>query len=360
MSDVPRETLADWGELRFLDWVEKHARGAERPEITLGIGDDGCLMRFGANADLVVTTDALIEGSHFERGWAPPGDLARKALVSNLSDLAAMAAAPVAAFLSLGVPPSTSIIDLQEFFISLSGEARRWDCALAGGDLTRAPQWVINLTLIGRLYVPGRPARRDAGRAGDRLYVTGWPGESGAGLEALRRGDASATKDSVSGQLAGRHLGPTPRFAEIRALAEAPGAAGERLCAIDVSDGVWNEAGHLARRSGVAIEIDFERLPVSDALREYGVAIGADPRQWVLFGGEDYELMILSPEPPERLRATLDAAGSSTRLHEIGRAIAGEADAKTGGGRPPGSVRLIGPDGAEIRVADRTFKHFSE
>lgn len=335
-SRTPPLVLADWGELRFLAWVRR-VFGTERgPGLALSIGDDAAHLRLGRTPDVLVTTDALIEGVHFRREWISPRELGGKALVSNLSDLAAMGARPVAAFLSLGVPSDTPLAELKRFFLGLRGVGRRWGCPLAGGDLVRAPQWTVNLTLLGRPAVGRRVVPRSSAAPGQTVYVTGWPGESAAGLDALLRGLAAP-------RLKARHHRPTPRLPESAVLARVC----RRLALIDVSDGVASESAHLARESRVRIELDATALPVSRALRAYAASRGMDPLGWVLHGGEDYELLFATDTPIDRLRAAFRAAGLKTPLSAIGRTARGRGlflrDA-TGGVQP---------------LAVRSFQHFN-
>lgn len=336
----PLATLADCGEIDFLAWVRRAARGGRRADnqkIPVSIGDDAAVLRL-AGREAVVTTDALIENVHFKFDWTSERDLGAKALAANLSDLAAMAARPVAAFLSLGVPPTTSLGALKDFFLGLIAEGRKYDCPLVGGDLVRARDWTINLTLIGSPIVAGRPALRSAARPGQRLYITGWPGESAAGLEALRRGDRQPA-------LLRRHLRPTPRLEEAAALIRACGD----LAMLDVSDGVMNDARQMARESGAAIEIEAGKLPISRGLQKYAEDLNRKERKernWILFGGEDYELLFASSQPTERIRAAFKAAKISTPIAEIGKIVKGSG------------VRIFDASGAPIEMKHRTFKHF--
>jgi thiamine-monophosphate kinase len=276
----------------------------------------------------------MIEGVHFRHAWTGPRDLGHKALAVNLSDLAAMGCRPLAAFLALSVPPSVRLADLRAFFMGLRAEGRRWGCPLAGGDLTRAPQWVIALTVLGTPAHGGRTARRAAARPGQTLYVTGWPGESGAGLAALGRGLSAP-------RLIARHRRPTPRLPEAAALTRAC----PDLAMLDVSDGLWNDAAQLAEASGVRIELDGDRLPLSPPLRRFAEGQKADPRDFVLFGGEDYELLFATAKPLAALREALRRAGLTTPIHPVGRVAAGRG------------AHLLGPQG-EIAPRDRTFRHF--
>jgi len=332
-------TLAELGERGWLrlvrEWFSKTA-DESGARIAVPIGDDAAALDLGgARGPLIVSTDALIEGVHFRHAWTRPHDLGAKALAVNLSDLAAMGAKPLAAFLALGVPPETPLRALKEFFMGLREEGRAHGCPLAGGDLTRAPQWTICLTVLGTPAVAGRVARRSTATPGQLIYVTGRPGEAGAGLEALERGVRAPA-------LIERHNRPTPRLQEAAALS--------RLCPdlamLDVSDGLWNDADQLAEASGVAIELCLEALPVSPAMARLGRRLGRDPLEWTLFGGEDYELLFATRAHEEAIERAFEHAGFSTPVHLIGHVSAGRG------------VHLKDCDCNELEIPDRTFRHF--
>lgn len=327
--------LADWGELRFLEWVRRRFQAPEGSGISLSIGDDAAHLRLRGSKNLLVTTDALIEDVHFRHAWISPRDLGFKAMVSNLSDLAAMGAKPDAAFLSIGVPPETPLAQLKAFFLGIRSAGTRWDCPLAGGDLVRAPQWSINLTLLGSPAFKERVVTRAAAQPGQTVYVTGWPGESAGGLDALQHGAAPK-------RLLDRHRKPLPRLAEARVLARVC----KNLALIDISDGVASEAAHIARESGVRVRIDAPSLPVSKALRTYARAHAVDPLPWVLYGGEDYELLFVTDTPPERIRKAFASAGIKTPVTAIGATQKGRG------------LRLLDARGQSMKLPKTRFQHF--
>lgn len=337
------KTVADRGEHALIAQI---ARWFEKDSATLdhGIGDDAALLRLGQkNPTLVVTTDALVENVHFRRDWIPPRDLGHKSLVANLSDLAAMAARPVAAFLALSLPGQTPLHDVREFFMGWRQAGRRWACPLAGGDLTAAPQWIVNVTVIGTLGPPGhrraqpqaQAALRSTARPGQILYVTGAPGESGAGLEALRRGTDAR-------HLIRRHCRPTPRLAEAQAIRRAC----SDLAMLDISDGIYNDAGNLARASHVGVEIELAKLKPSHALKRFARQVEIAPSHFQLFGGEDYELLFSTRQSADNLRAALAAAGIKTPLHPIGRIVESSG------------VKVYDPEGKPLALSDETYAHF--
>ena len=336
-------TLSDWGEVRFLDWVRRTfdgATGGGGIALPISIGDDAAHLRLKRERDLLVTTDALIENVHFKWDWISPRDLGAKSLAANLSDLAAMGAVPVAAFLALGVPGSTSVTQLKNFFLGLRATGHKWKCPLAGGDLVRARHWTIALTLLGRPSSRGRVIRRSTARRGQTLYVTGRLGESAAGLAALKRGDRCP-------KLLRRHRRPTPRLEEAKVLT----ATCRDLTMIDLSDGIMTDATHLATESSVGIEIDVGRLPLPASLKRYAAETGIDVLDWAIYGGEDYELLFTTRTSENAIRRAMKSKGLKTPISAIGRVIESRSTRNR--------VRLIGEDGKRVLRADRTFRHFS-
>lgn len=331
-------TLAEVGEHAFLARVQTWFTDQPGGEsIAFGIGDDCALLTAEACTEgLAVTLDNLIEDVHFRRDWISPRELGARSLAVNLSDLAAMGARPVAAFLGLSVPSTTPVEILRQFFFGLRDEARRAQCPLAGGDMTAANQWAISITVMGRPASKRGFIRRDAARPGDALYVTGTPGRSGAGLAALK---AKLKAPSLTRA----HFRPEPRLAAGAALARIC----PRLAMIDLSDGIWNDAGQIARASGCALEIDQTRLPLGQAVKKLAGTLNVDPLDWVLEGGEDYELLFATDTPEAKLRRALDRAGcEGLALHRIGSVCKGEG------------VRLIDADGKVCKREAKTFRHF--
>lgn len=257
-------------------------------------------------------------------------------MVSNLSDLAAMAAQPDAAFLSLGVPSHTPIAQLKAFFLGLRSASNRWHCPLAGGDLVRAPQWTINLTLLGSPAFKDRVVTRSTARPGHTVFVTGWPGESAAGLDALQH-NASPKR------LLDRHRRPLPRLAEAKILA--------RLCPdlamIDVSDGVASEALHLATSSQVRLEINVANLPISRALKSYTRVHDLDPTALILNGGEDYELLFTTNLSEHRIRKAFATAKIRTPVTAIGKVVNGQG------------LGLLDSEGRPMKLNGSRFEHFA-
>jgi thiamine-monophosphate kinase len=256
--------------------------GAQRPDVRIGVGDDGAVLAPPGARDLVVVTDSLVEGVHFPPG-SPPASIGHRAFAVNLSDIAAMGAEAAWALMALTLPDSDEPW-LEQFARAAGDLCRRHGVSLVGGDTTRGPL-SITVTIIGIVPI-GVALERRGGQAGDAVFVTGSPGDSAAGL-ALEQGRLHVV-DPMSAQiLRNRFLFPTPRCEvgiALRGLASA---------CIDVSDGLGGDLEKLCAASGCGAEIDAAALPVSDALV---TAVGRElAREYALTGGEDYELLFTVP-----------------------------------------------------------------
>ena len=252
---------------------------APAPGVLRGIGDDAALLA----PDLAWTVDTQVEGVHFDRATASPADVGWKALAVNLSDLAAMGAAPLAALVSVLVGPGDDA-ELEAIYSGLGACARLHGCAIAGGDVARADRLALSVSVLGRTV--GAPGR-DGARAGDIIAVTGDLGASAAGLAVLR--DPALADLPGADACVHRHRRPHPRLAEGAALAPFAHAM------MDVSDGLATDLPRLARRSGVAIDIDLDALPVREETAVIARAAGVDPAELAATGGEDYELVVALP-----------------------------------------------------------------
>ncbi len=304
-------------------------RAGSRADVTLGIGDDAALLRVPANRELVACCDTLNAGVHFPRD-AQPSDIGWKSLAVNLSDLAAMGAAPAWALLSLTLPePDADFVDgLIEGFAQL---ARAADVALVGGDTTRGPL-AVSVTALG-LIEPGRALRRDGANVGDAVFVSGTLGDAAAGLRLWLAG----VRDPAARELFARLHRPVPRLALGAALIDMATSC------IDVSDGLLADLGHVAQRSGVGIELDAAALPASVALiAHFDETLR---RAMQLAGGDDYELAFtVPPAGIDGLRAI--ANDLEVPLTRIGDVVAA-----------PG-VRVRGADGRWLEPSTSGWDHF--
>ncbi|MFK3660951.1 thiamine-phosphate kinase [Scandinavium sp. NPDC088450] len=263
---------------RYFDRVR-----SSRLDVETGIGDDCALLSVPEKQTLAISTDTLVSGIHFLPD-INPADLARKALAVNLSDLAAMGADPAWLILALTLP-SVDEAWLETFSDSLFEQLNYYDMQLIGGDTTKGP---LSMTLGIHGFVPeGRALKRSGAKPGDWIYVTGTPGDSAAGLAILQdRLQVNAKEDAD--YLVKRHLNPTPRILSGQAL------RGLANSAIDLSDGLISDLGHILKASECGARIDLDLLPYSEAMTRH-----VEPEQalrWALSGGEDYELCFTVPE----------------------------------------------------------------
>lgn len=292
------------GEFSLIDAIAR--RASARADVVLGIGDDAAILAVPAGRQLVVAMDTLNAGVHFPEDTAP-ADIGWKALAVNLSDLAAMGARPAWCTLSLSLPESDAgwVDGFLDGFLSL---AALHDVALVGGDTTRGPLSVC-VTAHG-LVEPGRALRRDGARVGDDVWVTGTPGDAAGALAQWREG---SERDAA---LRARLERPTPRVEAGLAL------AGLAHAAIDVSDGLLADLGHVCAASGVGFEIELEALPVSPML---AAAFDAAQRRILqCTGGDDYELCFTAArERRDDIAAIAEAVGVA--MTRIGRVVPGDA-----------------------------------
>jgi thiamine-monophosphate kinase len=300
--------------------IERYFRplGAARADVVLGIGDDAALLTVPPGSQLVVTTDALVEGVHFLPG-ASARALGHRALAVNLSDIAAMGAAPAWMLLSLILPEANEGW-LGQFVIGLAALARREGVALVGGNLSRGPL-SITITLLGQVP-PGAALRRDGARPGDLLYVSGTLGDAAAGRELVQGQGHGQEQGQEQGQERRQEQAARPEYAPLRERFESPQprvALGQALrglasACIDLSDGLYVDAARLLHSSGCGGQIDATCLPLSNALRAYG---GARAPQLALGGGEDYELLF-SAAAAHATAIEQAATGLGERITRIG------------------------------------------
>ena len=304
---------------------------ASRADVLLGIGDDCALLQPPARACLATGIDTLVEGRHFVAG-ADPASLGHKALAVNLSDLAAMGAEPAWATLSLTLPGADSAW-LSGFVAGFAALAAEHRVQLVGGDTTRGP---LSITVQVQGFVdPAEALRRSGGRVGDHVFVSGTLGDAGLALALPDQGGSTGTQRAFLQQRLDR---PTPRVALGRLL------AGRAHAAIDISDGLAADLGHLCRASGVGARIELARLPTSPAVSAECVR---GEWRYALAGGDDYELLFsVDPARAEALQQACAAAGHA--VQEIGRLVAQDG------------ITLVYPDGRTNAEVPHGFDHFRE
>jgi thiamine-monophosphate kinase len=291
MADEERaDSLAGLGEFAVIDRL---VADRDQPAVVaVGPGDDAAVVT-AADGRTVVSTDMLVEGSHFRLDWSSPHDVGRKAIAQNAADIEAMGATATAFVVAFGAPGHTSTAQTLELADGMWHEARKFGAGIVGGDLVSAPQWVISVTVLGDLA--GRtPVLRSGARVGDTLAVAGRLGRSAAGFDLLRNDIAGFEP------LRRLHLAPEPPYGQGPVAAD-----GGATAMTDVSDGLAADLGHIADASGVGINVSTAALTADHAaLTDAAAAADVDAWDWVLGGGEDHALVATFPgTPPPGWRA---------------------------------------------------------
>jgi len=348
LSSPGNQTVAEAGERAIIEAIRQRVPAAPA-WLTVGIGDDAAVAEPERGALEILTTDALVEGVHFDRRFSAPGDIGWKALAVNVSDIAAMGGAPRIALLSLALPSELPLADLHgllDGFIDMSRDAR---VTLAGGNITRSPgPLMIDVTVTGTAR-PRRVLTRAGGHPGDALYVSGTVGSALAGLEWLRRHSDSAEigpshipvpDDPDLAECVRRYRRPEPRT-RLGALLGRNRAAS---ACMDLSDGLADAVAQVAAASGTGAVIDGDVLPITAAARRFFGEIGRDPVTTAVAGGDDYELLCAVPRRARGRFATVRSQGRGVILTRIGELT-----------REPGT-RLL--RGAQAEPLPAGFVHF--
>jgi thiamine-monophosphate kinase len=317
------------GSLKEFELIERlRAHLPQSRRTLLGPGDD-CAILARSRAPQLVTIDSMVEGVHFNLKWGTPELLGARSLTVNLSDIAAMGGKPTTCVVNLAIRPGLNRTFFDRLYQGLARAATATGVDIVGGNITRADQLSITIALFGE--VTGSPMLRENARPGDAIYVTGTVGDAALGLRLL------SGKSRVRGRtrkfLVDRFLSPTARIDAGRALARIrPTPA-----AIDMSDGLWQDLGHILKRSGVGAEIDPGLLPLSPAYR----ALAGTDVSYALGGGDDYELLFC-------MRSRLSEAALSRRLGvnvcRIGKIVSGDRATLVGTARADSVPQLQGWD----------------
>jgi thiamine-monophosphate kinase len=303
-----------------------------------GLDDDAAALR-PDGSDIVVTTDAIVEGVHFLPG-DPPDTVARKALRVNLSDLAAKGATPAGFVLTLALRNPDEAW-LKPFAAALGEDAAQFCCPLLGGDTVSTPgPLMISVTAFGRVP-PGKMVHRSGAKAGERVMVTGTIGDAALGLAILRgeKMDTAESGNAACEALIGRYRVPQPRTAMAEIVRDYASAS------MDVSDGLAGDLAKLCGVSGVSAVIDVASIPLSEAAMDL-VSRGIVGLETLIAGGDDYEILCTLPE--DRVAAFVQAArDAGIAVSSIGTVIAGSAVPKFMDGK-----------GTEIALERRSYSHF--
>lgn len=318
-------------ELELIAAIERALRGdgPRHPRVARGPGDDAAIVRAGGPWT-VTSVDSCVAGVHFRLGELTPHEIGHRALASALSDLAAMAARPGEAYLAVGLPAGFETRDGLALVAGAAAICERHGVALCGGDVSESATLILSATVVGWTADPGLLVGRDGARPGDLVAVTGPLGGAGAGLALLEgRVEGAVPDPGERSELHRRYARPEP-------LLEAGAALGElgASALIDISDGIATDARHLARRSGVRIELEAGRLPRDRGVDAVARALGARPDVFAATAGEDYELCACVPAAT---RAALEREWSARGLPPLSWV---------------GEVHEALPAGADLRFTD--------
>jgi thiamine-monophosphate kinase len=335
MMRQSEEKQAAGGELAMLRQIRQRAAIIRSPNVRVGIGDDCAVLRLRRDEEMVVTTDLSLEGRHFRLDWHPSAAVGHRTLARGLSDLAAMGARPVAAFLSLAVPKKLTApvrsgkAWTERFYDGLLNLAEAHKTPLAGGDLAEFPQVLADIVLVGAVR-QGHALLRSGAKPGDEIYVTGTLGGAAVGLRALEALNGKKPPIRLAETLK-PHLYPEPRIAQGLWLARHTAAT----AAMDLSDGLSIDLARLCEESGVAADLDEAALPIAPGATMHDA----------LHGGEDYELLFTA-NPGKKLPHRI----AGVPLTRIGRIV------KRHSRRP--QVTLIKPSG-KTALHPHGWQHFS-
>jgi thiamine-monophosphate kinase len=297
---------------------------APPPALVIGVGDDAAVFAPERGAMQVLTTDAIVEGVHFDRRFSSLSDIGYKALAVNVSDIAAMGARPEFALLSLILPDGFTLADLDALLDGLLDMASASKVALAGGNISRSPgPLIVDMTVTGSVR-PRRILTRSGGRPGDALYVTGSIGGAAAGLDFLKvrgsEGPKGPDRPDLS-DLIKRHQRPEPRTRIGMLLGRNRAAS----ACMDLSDGLADAVRQIADASGTGATVDAAALPLDPAAAAWFESAGTDPVLASVSGGDDYELLFTVPHKARGRLRTVESLARGVPITHIGELTADPA-----------------------------------
>jgi thiamine-monophosphate kinase len=310
-----------------------------RPDVRVGVGDDAAVLAQQAGEETLVTTDAMVEGIHFNQTTMRWQDVGYKCIAVSLSDIAAMGGQARHVVLSIAVPKTQPLDTLEALYDGVRDACEAYGCAVVGGDVvsTTGP-FVITSTVLGAVPT-GSALLRSGAKVGDAVYVTGFVGSSEAGLRFLS-GDTGGVPADDALLLERWHRRPEPQLRAGEILREV----GASSCN-DISDGLASELNEIAKASGVRLRIQTNRIPIAPAVKNYARSRGIDPLEFAWYGGEDYQL-VGTASPLAFARALSICESQGIRITQIGRVEPGDG------------VVADGPTGLDV-IYPRGYNHFA-
>jgi len=330
--------LTKLGEFGLIDLIKQDTI-SDHGSVVLGIGDDAAVLLPTPRQLMLVTTDMLVESVHFNLATTTPWQLGYKAIAVNLSDIAAMGGVPRHAVVSVALPSSTSVDFVVNLYQGMKEICHEFGVNIVGGDTVSSPQGlVINVTVTGEV-APVNLVRRSGAQIGDIVAVTGWLGNSAAGLELLSVGEWEDF--DFAWPLVTAHLSPQPQVKTGAILAEAGATSMD-----DISDGLASEAHEIAKASGVGVTLYAAQIPLAVELKEMAANFGKTALDYALYGGEDFQLLFtMEPRKYEELLV----ARPELQLVRIGEIV----DSSQG-------VTLVDEAGGVQELEARGYNHFRE
>lgn len=329
--------LSDIGEFRVISSIRSDLKDFQK-EVIVGLGDDTAAIKVSGEKLLLFTSDSLVEDVHFKWDYTSPFQVGWKALVVNISDVAAVGGNPTHCLVSLALPSDTERNLVREVYRGLKKAASKYRVGIVGGDTVRAPSFIITVSLLGEVKRENIVLRSGA-KPGDLIYVTGQLGSSGAGLACLKAPNWKV-KPEIRQFLIKKHLMLSPRLVEGQKIASSQIATSM----IDLSDGLASDLHRLAEESKVGAVLWEDEFPTALATEQLAKVMGKSLLEWILYGGEDYELLFaVPPNKKEKLRQTLGFP--HTLIGEIVDRDQGIYLKKRGGNR--------------TKIEDRGYNHFS-
>lgn len=308
------------------------------PDVLVPIGDDSTEFRF-PSPDVLLTVDSLYEGVHFDLDICGLSDVGYRAATAGISDIAAMGGEPLCALLSIAFSRAPTRAEVLELLGGVREVTVVNGCELVGGDVCRSPGGLALTVTVAGSPPEGGPVLRGGAREGDLVGVTGYAGDSAAGLFIMQRGDGDA-RERFPG-LVGAHLRPKPRVLAGKILAGTGATAME-----DVSDGIAPDICDICSESGLGCEIQADLIPLSDELRGLAAEASVDPLRWALSGGEEYELLFTAS--PGRFEGILETLRKSEiPASRIGVMVAGE------------ECRMVIAEGETVKLEGMGYEHFA-
>ena len=322
--------ISQLGEFGLIERIrKKNRKGVHHSETIVGIGDDCAVVRSKSRENFLLTTDTLVENIHFSKKYYSFFDIGYKSLAVNLSDIAAMGGVPLYALVTASLPSETKIKEADEIYRGVSELASEFNVEIIGGDTVKSPSvLMISITLVGKT-VFGSGIKRSGAKVGDIIFTSGTFGDSAAGLYLLQKRIVGYK------ELKKKHLNPYPRIKDGLLIAKS----GFANSMIDSSDGFDKSVRFICKESNVGCEVHLDKIPISNALKDFVSRFPLPASPLILFGGEDYELIFTVPLEKKSY--------FEKKFYEVGRITKGK------------KIVYVDSNNKKINLLDNGYDHFT-